>query len=208
MNRTESGDGPARKQPKKRTIEHEILERVAQKANECDPVTVGDVLDAVGRRSYSPVLLISGLIMMTPIIGDIPGVPVLMGLIVIIAATQLILGRNHLWVPDLLARQAIASDKLNRVVSWLEPPCRFIDRWTRPRLEWVLGRVVIHAMAALSIVIAATTPLLELVPFSATIAGLAISAFALGLFARDGLIAMFSVVVSAVTLSLLFWQLL
>jgi hypothetical protein len=58
----------------------------------------------------------------------------------------------------------------------------------------------------MGILIAATTPALELVPFSANIAGLAISAFAIALFMRDGLIAIIAMLISVSVLVLLLLQ--
>jgi hypothetical protein len=185
----------------------ELLDRIQSVADDRDPVAVDDVLDAVGKRSFSPVMLVAGLIMLAPIIGDIPGVPVFMGFIVIIAAIQLMLGREHLWAPQWILERRIASDKLQRVLGWLRKPCRFVDEWTRQRFEWALRRVFVHAIAVICIVIAATTPLLEIVPFSANLAGIAITAFAIALFVGDGLIALAAIVFSAGTLALLLWQL-
>jgi hypothetical protein len=173
-----------------------------------ESLSIDDILNAAGKRTFSPVMLFAGLIMLAPGIGDIPGVPVLMGFIVIIAAVQLMLGRTHLWVPRWIRKRSIASRKLLRVVGWLRKPSRFVDSWTRPRLEWALRRVFVHAIAVICIAIAATTPLLELVPFSATLAGIAITAFALALFVGDGLIALAAIAFSAGTIGLLLWRLL
>jgi hypothetical protein len=184
----------------------ELLDRITSMAADSSTVSAGDVLDAIGRRSFSPVLLLAGLIMLAPIIGDIPGVPVLMGLVVIVVAIQMMLGREHVWIPSIIEKRSVSGRKLTRTVSWLEKPARFVDRWTKRRLEWLLQPVIVHVFAVSLILIAATTPALELVPFSANLAGLAITAFALAIFARDGLIALFAVLFSASVVALLVWQ--
>ena len=46
-------------------------------------------------------------------------------------------------------------------------------------------------------IVAAATPLMEVVPFSANIAGVAITTFGLALIAADGLLALFSIAFSA-----------
>lgn len=41
------------------------------------PFIDGGDRNAVGRRSFGPTLLLAGLVTLAPIVGDIPGVPVL-----------------------------------------------------------------------------------------------------------------------------------
>lgn len=168
----------------------DLLDRVHGAATASDPVAMGEIFDAVGKRTFSPLLLLAGLVMVAPIIGDIPGVPILMGGVVIIVSVQLMLNRDHLWLPGWLERPAISSSKVRKVVDWLRRPAAFVDKWTRPRLEWAVRHVFMHLIAMICIVTAAATPIMEFVPFSANFAGLAISAFALALFTRDGLIAL------------------
>jgi hypothetical protein len=110
---------------------------------------------------------------------------------------QLMLNRDHVWLPRWIERPAVSSSKVQKVVKWLRRPASFVDRWTRPRLQWAVRSVFVHLIAMTCIVIAATTPLLEFIPFSANLAGLAITAFALALFTRDGLIALGAAVCSA-----------
>jgi hypothetical protein len=83
----------------------------------------------------------------------------------------------------------------------------FVDSATKPRLQWAVRHVFLHLIAIICIVIAATTPALELVPFSANVAGIAIAAFAIALFTGDGLIALFALAFSVGVLALLLMQL-
>lgn len=46
----------------------------------CRAGRLHDVLDIIGHRSFGPLLLFAGIVMLAPVVGDIPGVPVLMGL--------------------------------------------------------------------------------------------------------------------------------
>ena len=57
-----------------------------------ETVSVGDLLNAVGRRAYGPVLLLLGFISISPLT-IIPGASVLMALITLIFAIQMVIGR-------------------------------------------------------------------------------------------------------------------
>ena len=56
----------------------ELLERLRANTEGQVQVSVGDVLAAVGERSFGPMVLIAGVITLAPLIGDIPGVPTLL----------------------------------------------------------------------------------------------------------------------------------
>jgi len=179
----------------------ELLDRVDAAARDHDPTSIGDVLDSVGPRSFAPVLLVAGLVILAPIIGDIPGVPTMMGLVVILVAGQLVLRRECIWLPDWLLDRSIGHEQVEKTVGWLRKPARFIDRWSKPRYTGIVRHAGVHVIALACIVIAAATPLMEVVPFSANVAGAAIVAFGIALMVQDGLIAWIAIVCSLAT----FW---
>ena len=61
-------------------------------------VTVRDLRDAIGRRAFAPMLLVTSLIGFTPL-GSIPGVPTTLAVIFILIAGQIALGRDSVWAP-------------------------------------------------------------------------------------------------------------
>ncbi len=151
-------------------------------------VSLDDILDRLGRRSFAPMLLLAGLIMLAPVIGDIPGVPVVLGMVVILVASQLLLRREHVWLPRWLLRRSVSADKVRKAVRWLRRPARFVDDWSARRQTWLVRHAGVYVIAAACIVVAAATPLMEVVPFSANFAGAAITALGLALLTEDGLI--------------------
>lgn len=183
-----------------------LLDRIDSTTEEEHRVSLGEVVDAVGRRSFVPLLLLPGLVMLAPVIGDIPGVPVLMGLLVILVATQLLLRRQQVWLPDWLRNRKISSSKISTTISWLRRPARWMDRWSKPRYSIFVNHASVFVIAATCIAIAAATPVMEVVPMSANLAGAAITAFGLALLAHDGLIAILAVAFSAATMGLLVYQ--
>lgn len=175
----------------------ELLDRVDAAAKSHPRPSIGDVLDEVGDRSFGPVLLLAGLVMLAPVIGDIPGVPVLMGLLVILVAGQFLLRRDHLWFPDWLLRRAASPDKVRTGVRWMRPVGRFLDRWSKPRLTPMVHGAGLVVILVTCVVIAAATPVMEVVPFSANVAGAAITAYGLALIVSDGLVAVLAIAFSA-----------
>ncbi|RRQ21073.1 exopolysaccharide biosynthesis protein [Thiohalobacter thiocyanaticus] len=176
-----------------------LLDRIEDAANNADPVTTGEVIDAVGRRSFGAMLLIPGLVTLAPIIGDIPGVPTLMGAIVLIIGSQLLVGRKRIWLPGWLLKRAAERDKVCKVIRWLRPVARLLDRISRPRLSRITGGFGQYIIALDCVLIAVAMPPMEFVPFSANGAGAALTLLGLGLIAHDGLLALIGLLVTAGT---------
>lgn len=172
-----------------------------------EQVSLGDIVSEVGRRSFGPLLLVAGIITAMPIVGDIPGVPTLMALFVLIVAGQLLFRREFFWLPNALLKRSVAQDKLDKALKWMRPPARFIDRFLRPRLTVFTHGAGIYAVAAVCIVIALSMPPMEVVPFTANGAGLALTLFGLSLMASDGLLALLAFLSTAVTLGFVFYGL-
>src|SRR5690606_14041765 len=144
----------------------QLLERI-EAAAEGERVSLDDILDSVGRRSFGPVLLLAGLITLMPVIGDIPGMPSLMGLMVLVTAGQLLFHREHFWLPRWLLQRSLARPKLCKGLSWLRKPATRVDKVLRERLIWFTkgpGTLLI-ALTCCAIALAMTP--MELVPFSA-----------------------------------------
>ena len=146
--------------------------------------------------------------MVAPIFGDIPGVPVLMGLLILLVAGQLLFHREHIWVPHWLLNRSVTRDKLSKTVGWVQTPARFVDRFLRPRLTALTNRTAQYVVAAVCAIIAALTPVMEVVPFSANVAGAAITAFGLSLISHDGVLALIAFAFTATPVGLLVYNLL
>src|SRR5690606_1105088 len=111
----------------------ELIDRVDKTARERDKVSFGDVVDATGHRSFGPLLLLAGLIMIMPVVGDIPGVPIALGLVVLLISGQMLLRRECFWLPQWMLKRSVKSDKLQKGLKWTKKPARWIDRVLRPR---------------------------------------------------------------------------
>jgi hypothetical protein len=185
---------------------NDLIERLRAMDTSRDWVSVDDVFEIIGPRSFGPVLLFSGLVTVAPIIGDIPGVPTLMALLVIVVAIQLVIGRQHIWLPKLLRERAIERAKLEKALGHLESPATWLDRLFKPRLQMLASRPGSHLLGGAALFVAATMPLLEFIPFSATVAGIALTTFGLSLITRDGYMAIVSLVTTGGVVFLLVRQ--
>ncbi|MFP4035782.1 MAG: exopolysaccharide biosynthesis protein [Desulfovermiculus sp.] len=176
------------------TSVEQLLDRAEQAANEADRVSVGMVLDLLGSRSFGPILLLAGLITLAPLIGDIPGMPTLMGILVMLTAGQLLCKRKHVWLPQWMLKRSIARGRFCKALAWIRPVARFLDRFSKPRYLILTSDSRLQTIAVVCMIIAGAMPLMEMIPFSANIAGVSLTAFGLSLTARDGLIALIAMV--------------
>lgn len=163
------------------------IDQAAQAGNE--KTTMQDVMSEVGRRSFGPALLVPGIITLMPLIGDIPGVPTVMGILVLSVAGQVLFGRRYFWMPAWILTRSVERQKIVKAVQWARPPARFVDRFLRKRLPVLTYGAGAFAIALCCIAIALIMPLMEFVPFTANVAGFALTLFGLSLMARDGVLA-------------------
>ncbi len=166
----------------------QLLDQLAGIARQEDAVSLRAITMRLGDRSFGPLLLLAGLVTLAPLIGDIPGVPTLMAAVVLVVAAQILIGRERIWLPRWLLDRWVPAAKVERAVAWLRRPARTVDRLLKPRLTPLAGSAGRRAIAVACIAIAALMPPMEFVPFSANGAGIALSAFGLGMIARDGLV--------------------
>lgn len=186
----------------------EMLDRIAEAAEqEGERVRVRRVFELVGTRSFGPLLLLAGLITLAPVLGDIPGIPTTVGVFVFLISIQLIFNRRHFWLPAWLLNRSASQSKVETGLGWMRRPAGFADRLLRRRLTIFTGRAAHQATAAACLLIALGFPLMEVVPFSANVAGAALTAFGLSLVADDGLVALLAFTFTAATVVLLAWAL-
>lgn len=167
----------------------EMLDRLECAERENDQVRVDAMLDIIGRRSFGPLLLLPGLLVLSPLSG-VPGVPSLAGLMVLLLSGQLLIGRRSFWMPAWLLNRCVSHERLQKSLKFMRPIARWVDKLLRQRLTFLVESHSVYFVAAMCALVALTMPPLELMPFAATSAGVAITAFGLALIGRDGLMAL------------------
>lgn len=179
-----------------------VLDQIERSGRGQERLSLGEVLDAVGRRSFGPFLVVAGLVVLLPVVGDIPGVPSLVALLVVVVAVQVVLGREHLWLPRWLLERSIERRRLDKPLRWIRKPARVADRIIRPRLSPLVSGPASRVVAGACLAIAVVMPAMEIVPFSANLAGIVLLAFGLALVGCDGLVALIGVLVTVAALAL------
>lgn len=182
------------------TTMKQLLDRIRASGEGVEQVSVADILEAVGERSFGPVVLLAGLITLAPLIGDIPGVPTLLGLVVVLTLGQLLFQRHSIWLPSWISGRQVPRGKLVKGVDWLQKPARFLDRVTKPRLTFLVNGPGLYVMALICMAVALAMPAMEVVPFSANGGGAALMTFGLAIVARDGLVALIATAITGLTL--------
>lgn len=164
-----------------------------------DTITMGDIVEAVGRRSFGPLFIIVSLLAILPT-GAIPGMSILTGTIMLFLSVQLLFGANRVWLPGFVERRGLPRERLETSIEKMRPRADTIDRFVRPRLKALLNPPFIQLVAFGGVIVSLSMYPLALVPFGAFPAGLSLLVIGLGLAARDGLLIAFGIVLGIVGL--------
>ncbi len=180
-------DTPVQEPPAQDTAAHDVSK-----------VSVGDIIHVVGDRSFAPLLMLVGMLLVSPLSG-VPTFPSMVAGIVLLVTSQMLLGREHFWLPARLLNVRVPRDKLHTALRWLQPSARFVDHITRPRLTVLVRGPSIYIIAVICLSIACLLPVMELILFSSSVAGAVLMLFGVALVSRDGLLALFGYSATAIT---------
>ena len=152
-----------------------------------ESVSVGDLLNAVGRRSYGPVLLLLGFIAISPLT-IIPGASVLMALITLIFAIQMVIGRPYPWIPKKALAFSFPRKHMVAGVAMADKYVVQVDRFLKPRLTFLTQTPLVNLVALACVGAALVTLPLSFVPLGPFIPSLTVLLFGLAITARDGIV--------------------
>ncbi len=179
----------------------DVLDCIGQITPEAGRISVAAFMQAIGERSFGPLILVPSLIALSPV-GAIPGLPAITSIIVVIFAVQMLWGQDHVWLPHWLKARTIDSAKLETGLRRFRPVARFIDHLLRPRLSFLTRGPFYYAIGVMILLVALVTPVLEIVPLGGIPPNAALVAFALAIVAKDGLWALFAFAFTGATV---FW---
>ncbi|QBK29836.1 exopolysaccharide biosynthesis protein [Roseitalea porphyridii] len=170
----------------------QIVDRTLRETRR-DQVAVADVLDAFGHASFAPLLLVPAIAVVTPLSG-IPAFSAFSGILIFLIASQWLVGRDHIWLPQWVSRRHVAGDRLAAAMRKIRPWAQRVDRHTRPRLRFLFHRPFRFLPPLACTLFGAMMPFLELVPFSSSLLGAAVVLLSLSMLTRDGLFALVALV--------------
>lgn len=163
-----------------------LLDRLEAAAS-ADCVSVGDLTEAIGPRSFPALMLIFALIAISPA-SVVPGVTTGVAAVEFLLVVQLFAGVRRLWLPRILSRRTLSGERLRAAVRWLRRPVARAGPLMRPRLQALTRRPWISPWLFMILALTLAMPFMELVPGSGTLAASCIALVAVAILARNGLI--------------------
>ncbi|WP_290651672.1 exopolysaccharide biosynthesis protein [Aquisalimonas sp.] len=157
------------------------------------------ILESVGQRSFGPILLVPGLLVLSPLSG-VPGVPTIGAIVVLLITGQVLLGHQCFWVPEFILRRRISRERLTKARRFLAPIARFVDTFIKPRLLRLTRRPFNYVIAGACALLAVMMPPLEAIPLANVVTAAGISAFGLGLTTDDGVLVLLGFALTAASL--------
>src|SRR5690606_1907481 len=112
--------------PKPRRLS-EIFRELAETAT--GPVSIGQVRDAMGDRSFAALLVLFSAFNLLPLP---PGATLIFGIPLILVSAQMVLGFRTAWLPKVLVGKSIDAERFRRASASLVPRLERLERLIRP----------------------------------------------------------------------------
>jgi len=173
-----------------------IFEELADSA--VGTVTVEQLRDALGDRSFATLLVLFSCLNMLPLP---PGSTLVLGIPLLLLCVQMVLGSRTVWLPRFVLTKSISAEKFRNLTTRMLPRLKWIERLIRPRY-WPFARS--HAdrvigTIALVLAIAVTLP----IPFGNWFPAFSCALVGLALSERDGVLLAVAVVSGLLSLAVI-----
>lgn len=186
-------NAPAREGSHAKAAQHDLtslLDSIEKRVEEDGPSPGGklalrDMLEVVGQRAYGPMLLIIGILSVSPL-SLIPGSTWTFAVLTLLVAIQMAFNKRHPWLPKAALAASFPEAKIKSALEKVRPWTKAVDKIVRPRLEFLAGEPWVAMIALLAIAAALITFPLSFIPLAPFIPGVTIILIGLGVTARDG----------------------
>ncbi|TFW14401.1 exopolysaccharide biosynthesis protein [Brevundimonas intermedia] len=159
-------------------------------------LTLHEIRDRLDERAYGLLILLLSIPCLVP---GLYGVPQVVGLIVILLAGQMLVGREEPWLPRWFLNLRCKGAWLKAMADFAESKLGWIDRLSRPRLRRFADGPG-EKLAAVFMILATLTIVM---PLTNTIPSVALALLSVGLIQRDGLFVLAGCAVTTVWLTIL-----
>lgn len=172
-----------------------LLRRLADDGGDAG-LTLHEIRDRLDERAYGLLILLLSIPCLVP---GLYGVPQVVGLIVILLAGQMLVGREEPWLPRWFLNLRGKGSWLKAMADFAETKLGWIDRLSRPRLRRFADGPG-EKLAAVFMILATVTIVM---PLTNTIPSIALALLSVGLIQRDGLFVLAGCAVTTVWLTIL-----
>lgn len=156
-----------------------------------ETVTLGQLMQIVERRSFGAVILLLGLIAISPLT-IVPGANWLVAAATLLFSVQLLFGARHPVLPRGLLEVKMPRSQLEVFVRSLRKTAHTADRLVRPRLTFLAKPPFVIGTSLICIAASLITFPLGLIPLGPVLPGISILMMGIGLTARDGVFLLLS----------------
>lgn len=181
-----------------------VISQLSDAAEGAERVSLGDLVDAMGRSSMAAVLLVPALLLISPISG-VPGASVVGGIVIALISAQILLRREKVWLPEFIRNRTLPGSTLRKGLEWLRKPARRFDGLAPARPEGGKHAWWMPVLAAMCLLLGLGMPMLELIPFSSSIVATLIAALALTMLTGRLTIAMVAIVLASAAIYAVVW---
>ena len=168
------------------------LERMRDMARD-ERVSIAWLMDRLGERSFGLTLFIMAVIAL------LPGASTVAGVLIAWPAIQMILGHDVAVLPGPVARRKIATARLSRVIGFVTPRLRWVERLIRPR--WQTPFQTTKRLTGVLMLLLGLT-MISPVPFSHVLPAVVIMLLALAYLEKDGVALLIALVAALASLTL------
>lgn len=162
-------------------------------------VTIGEFLLRLDGRAYGLLLLLLALPMCIP---NIPGISTVFAVMMFVPAVQMMIGRGHAWLPKRICAWSFSREALQSALKGALPILRRIETLARPRWSALVSAPTLPLWGVMTFIMAIVLALP--IPGGNWPVGITVAAMSLALLQQDGLLAIISTVLAAITLAVVF----
>ena len=163
-----------------------VVREVRELGRGRETIPLGDLVAVLGTRGFGPIVLGLCLFLIPPI-GFIPGMGGVVGILLLLVASQVFRGRQGLWLPRVLRERQLPANRLIALLARVRPATKWLRRRTRERGRvFATGPVALRVLAATMAATGVAMISMGWIPVIPPLLGIPLALFAIGLTERDG----------------------
>jgi hypothetical protein len=169
-----------------------VLQQLRDEAPK-DYVTLGWLMGRLRKRSFGMVMLVLALL------ATVPGVSIVAGLLLVIPAFQMIVGKPAPTFPRCVDARPLPTRYFAALLRRAIPVLRHLERMIRPR--WATPFEATKRLVGIVVVILSCTVVLAPIPLTSVVPALVIALISLAYLEEDGLLLLIALVAAVIVLT-------